>query len=63
MQEARARSARVDNWRIGVDSQTGLAHRAVVTPANVHDKHEESIVSCLSWIKAFSRLMQPHGIS
>lgn len=24
---------------IGVDSQTGLAHRAVVTPANVHDKH------------------------
>jgi len=24
---------------IGVDSQTGLAHRAVVTAANVHDKH------------------------
>jgi IS5 family transposase len=24
---------------IGVDSQTGLAHSAVVTPANVHDKH------------------------
>jgi len=24
---------------IGVDSQTGLTHRAVVTPANVHDKH------------------------
>jgi IS5 family transposase len=24
---------------IGVDSQSGLAHRAVVTPANVHDKH------------------------
>jgi IS5 family transposase len=24
---------------IGVDSRTGLAHRAVVTPANVHDKH------------------------
>ena len=25
--------------RIGVDSQSGLAHSAVVTPANVHDKH------------------------
>jgi transposase, IS5 family len=25
--------------RIGVDSQTGLAHSAVVTSANVHDKH------------------------
>ncbi|MFP3644795.1 IS5 family transposase [Paraburkholderia sp. SIMBA_054] len=24
---------------IGVDSQSGLAHRAVVTAANVHDKH------------------------
>ena len=24
---------------IGVDSQTGLAHSAVVTAANVHDKH------------------------
>ena len=24
---------------IGVDSQTGLTHSAVVTPANVHDKH------------------------
>lgn len=24
---------------IGVDSRTGLAHSAVVTPANVHDKH------------------------
>ena len=24
---------------IGVDSQSGLAHHAVVTPANVHDKH------------------------
>ena len=24
---------------IGVDSQTGLAHTAVVTAANVHDKH------------------------
>ena len=24
---------------IGVDSETGLAHRAVVTAANVHDKH------------------------
>ena len=24
---------------IGVDSQTGLAHSAVVTSANVHDKH------------------------
>ena len=24
---------------IGVDSKTGLAHSAVVTPANVHDKH------------------------
>ena len=24
---------------IGVDSQTGLSHSAVVTPANVHDKH------------------------
>jgi transposase, IS5 family len=24
---------------IGVDGQTGLAHSAVVTPANVHDKH------------------------
>ncbi len=24
---------------IGVDSLTGLAHRAVVTAANVHDKH------------------------
>ena len=24
---------------IGVDSRTGLAHRAAVTPANVHDKH------------------------
>lgn len=24
---------------IGVDSQTGLAHSAVVTPANTHDKH------------------------
>jgi IS5 family transposase len=24
---------------IGVDSQSGLAHRAVVTPANTHDKH------------------------
>ena len=24
---------------IGVDSQTGLAHIAIVTPANVHDKH------------------------
>ena len=24
---------------IGVDSQSGLAHSAVVTPANVHDKH------------------------
>jgi IS5 family transposase len=24
---------------IGVDSRTGLAHRAVVTAANVHDKH------------------------
>ncbi len=24
---------------IGVDSQTGLAHTAMVTPANVHDKH------------------------
>ncbi len=24
---------------IGVDSQTGLPHSAVVTPANVHDKH------------------------
>ena len=24
---------------IGVDSKTGLAHRAVVTPANMHDKH------------------------
>lgn len=33
------------NWHfgmklhIGVDSQSGLAHSAVVTPANVHDKH------------------------
>ena len=25
--------------RIGVDSQSGLAHSAVVTAANVHDKH------------------------
>jgi len=25
--------------RIGVDSKTGLAHSAVVTPANVYDKH------------------------
>jgi transposase, IS5 family len=25
--------------RIGVDSRSGLAHSAVVTPANVHDKH------------------------
>ena len=25
---------------IGVDSQTGLAHSAVVTAANVHDKHQ-----------------------
>jgi IS5 family transposase len=24
---------------IGVDSRTGLAHSAVVTSANVHDKH------------------------
>ncbi len=24
---------------IGVDSQNGLAHSAVVTSANVHDKH------------------------
>jgi IS5 family transposase len=24
---------------IGVDSRTGLAHRAVVTAANIHDKH------------------------
>lgn len=24
---------------IGVDSQSGLAHSAVATPANVHDKH------------------------
>lgn len=24
---------------IGVDSQSGLAHSAVVTPANMHDKH------------------------
>lgn len=24
---------------IGVDSETGLAHSAVVTAANVHDKH------------------------
>ena len=24
---------------IGVDSQSGLAHRAVVTPANLHEKH------------------------
>lgn len=24
---------------IGVDSQSGLAHSAVVTAANVHDKH------------------------
>ena len=24
---------------IGVDSQSGLAHSAVLTPANVHDKH------------------------
>jgi transposase, IS5 family len=24
---------------IGLDSQSGLAHRAVVTPANVHEKH------------------------
>ena len=24
---------------IGVDSQTGLVHSAVVTAANVHDKH------------------------
>jgi IS5 family transposase len=24
---------------IGVDSRTGLAHSAVVTAANVHDKH------------------------
>ena len=24
---------------IGVDSKTGLAHRTVVTPANMHDKH------------------------
>ena len=24
---------------IGVDSQTGLAHSAVVTSANIHDKH------------------------
>ena len=24
---------------IGVDSQSGLAHSAVVTPANIHDKH------------------------
>ena len=24
---------------IGVDSKTGLAHSAVVTAANVHDKH------------------------
>ena len=24
---------------IGLDSKTGLAHSAVVTPANVHDKH------------------------
>lgn len=24
---------------IGVDSQSGLAHSAVITPANVHDKH------------------------
>ena len=24
---------------IGVDSQTGLSHSAVVTAANVHDKH------------------------
>ena len=24
---------------IGVDSRSGLAHSAVVTPANVHDKH------------------------
>jgi IS5 family transposase len=23
---------------IGVDSQSGLAHRAVMTPANIHDK-------------------------
>ena len=27
---------------IGVDSQTGLAHSAVVTAANVHDKHGRS---------------------
>ncbi len=24
---------------IGLDSQSGLAHSAVVTPANIHDKH------------------------
>jgi IS5 family transposase len=24
---------------IGVDSQSGLAHSAMVTPANIHDKH------------------------
>ena len=24
---------------IGVDSKTGLAHSAVVTAANIHDKH------------------------
>jgi transposase, IS5 family len=31
---------------IGVDSRSGLAHSAVVTPANVHDKHTLSRNCC-----------------
>jgi IS5 family transposase len=27
------------NFQLGVDSHNGLAHSAVVTPANVHDKY------------------------
>ena len=52
---------------IGVDSRTGLAHSAVITAANVHDKHplprllhgaEQRVImrDCLVKLKACSAL-------
>jgi IS5 family transposase len=47
---------------IGVDSQLGMAHSAVVTAANVHDKHPCPICcTATSSASTATRLRQPEG--
>ena len=48
---------------IGVDSRTGLAHRAVVTAANVHDKHPLPQLAARQGAACLrrQRLRQPEG--